>query len=144
MAPSHASFLRPAGAGANGVGRLKGSHQRSLGMESPNALRWRFEAGSRCTFTAAKATRPVLPADDLHRRRALRERGPGARRAVGGREFAGGVKFHPRAGALLRAVPSIEIEHLVVLAADVLAISPESEQDIGLLAAQMIFEEFGR
>src|SRR5262249_37408817 len=34
--------------------------------------------------------------------------------------------------------------HLVVLVAAVLAISPESEQDICLLAAQMIFEKFGR
>src|SRR5262249_61692949 len=60
MAPSHANFLRPAGAGANGVGRLKGSHQRSLGMESPNALRRRFEAGSVCTFTATKTRHRVL------------------------------------------------------------------------------------
>ncbi len=39
---SHASSLRPAGAGTNGVGRLNGSHHLSFGMESPNALRWRF------------------------------------------------------------------------------------------------------
>jgi hypothetical protein len=36
---------------------------------------------------------------------------------------------------LLGAVPTIEIEHLVVLAAPVLAINPEPQQDIGLLAA---------
>jgi hypothetical protein len=40
---SHVSSIRPAGAGANGVGRLNGSHQLSFGMESPNALRWRFD-----------------------------------------------------------------------------------------------------
>src|SRR5260370_15425901 len=34
--------------------------------------------------------------------------------------------------------------HCVVMAAAVLAISPKPKQDIGLLAAQMIFEEFGR
>jgi hypothetical protein len=42
MVSSHASSIRPAGAGANGVGRSNGSHLLSVGMERPNALRWRF------------------------------------------------------------------------------------------------------
>src|SRR5262249_37700946 len=60
------------------------------------------------------------------------------------RSTAVAVEVRPRVGVFLRAVPRIEIEHLVVLVAAVLAISPESEQNIGLLAAQMIFQEFGR
>src|SRR5262245_4397517 len=76
--------------------------------------------------------------------RLIRDGRPVALRAVAAQEIAAAVEIHYRVGDLLRAVPSIEIEHLVVLAAAVLAISPESEQDIGLLAAQMIFEEFGR
>src|SRR5262249_48625347 len=68
------------------------------------------------------------------------DRGPAARREVAGKMIAVAVKIHHRVGDLSRAVPSIEIEHLAVLAAAVLAISPESEQDIGLLAAQVIFE----
>jgi len=54
------------------------------------------------------------------------------------------VEIHHRVGDLLRAVPRIEIEHLVVLAAAVLAIGPKPKQDIGLLAGHMILEEFGR
>jgi putative transposase len=42
------------------VGRLKRSHQCSLGMESPNALRWRFEVGSVCTFTATKSRENMM------------------------------------------------------------------------------------
>src|SRR6516164_9519738 len=75
--------------------------------------------------------------------RLIRDGRPVALRAVAAQEIAA-AEIHHRVGDLLRAVPSIEIEHLAVLAAAVLAISPESEQDIGLLAAQMIFEEFGR
>jgi hypothetical protein len=57
---SHASSICPTGAGANGVGRLNGSHQLSFGMESPNALRWRFGALafrwiSGCTFAEIKS-----------------------------------------------------------------------------------------
>src|SRR5215471_19571358 len=76
--------------------------------------------------------------------RLIRDGRPVALRAVAAQEIAAAVEIHYRVGDLLRAVPSIEIEHLVVLAAAVLAISPEPEQDIGLLAAQMIFEKFGR
>jgi len=64
--------------------------------------------------------------------------------AVTRRKIAMAVEIHHRIGDLLRAVPSIEIEHLVVLAAAVLAIGPKPKQDIGLLAGHMILEEFGR
>jgi len=67
-----------------------------------------------------------------------------ALRAVAAQKIAVAVEIHHRVGDFVRAVPGIEIEHLVVLAAAVLAISPKPQQDIGLLAAQMIFEEFGR
>src|SRR6516165_6926261 len=76
--------------------------------------------------------------------RLIRDGRPVGLRAVAAQEIAAAVEIHYRVGDLLRAEPSIEIEHLVVLAAAVLAISPKPQQDIGLLAAQMIFEEFGR
>ena len=76
--------------------------------------------------------------------RLIRDRGPVALRAVAAQKIAVAVEIHHRVGDFVRAVPRIEIEHLVVLAAAVLAISPKPQQDIGLLAAQMIFEEFGR
>src|SRR5262252_1874877 len=104
MAPSHASFLRPAGAGANGVGRLKGSHQRSLGMESPNALRWRFEAlafrgGLSLHLHGDKVERPCPAADtarECQRPRLIRDRGPVALRAVAAQEIAVAVEIHNR------------------------------------------------
>src|SRR5258708_16836663 len=74
--------------------------------------------------------------------RLIRDRGPVALRAVAAQKIAVAVEIHHRVGDFVRAVPRIEIEHLVVLAAAVLAISPKPQQDIGLLAAQMIFEEF--
>src|SRR5262244_556663 len=74
----------------------------------------------------------------------IRDRGSVTLRAVAAQIIAMAVEVHHRLGDLLRAVLTVEIEHLVVLAAAVPAISPEPEQDIGLLAAQMIFEEFGR
>jgi len=76
--------------------------------------------------------------------RLIRDRGSVALRAIAAQKIAVAVEIHHRAGDFVRAVPRIEIEHLVVLAAAVLAVSPKPKQDIGLLAAQMIFEEFGR
>src|SRR5262249_60015718 len=76
--------------------------------------------------------------------RLIRDRGSVTLRAVAAQIIAMAVEVHHRLGDLLRAVLTVEIEHLVVLAAAVPAISPEPEQDIGLLAAQMIFEEFAR
>src|SRR5262245_50321308 len=76
--------------------------------------------------------------------RLIRDRGSVTLRAVAAQIIAVAVEVHHRLGDLLRAVLTVEIEHLVVLVAAVLAISPESQQDIGLLAAQMIFQEFGR
>src|SRR5215467_5632337 len=76
--------------------------------------------------------------------RLIRDRGPVALRAVAAQKIAVAVEIHHRVGDFVRAVPRIEIEHFVVLAAAVLAISPKPQQDIGLLAAQLIFEEFGR
>src|SRR5215467_4896958 len=119
-------------------------------MGSPNALRWRFEMDSVCTFTATKSRdrvpRLTYQANVTGKCRAplIRDRGSVTLRAVAAQIIAVAVEIHHRLGDLLRAVLTIEIEHLVVLVAAVLAISPEPEQDIGLLAAQMIFQEFGR
>ena len=76
--------------------------------------------------------------------RLIRDRGSITLRAVTAQKIAVAVEIHHRVGDFVRAVPRIEIEHLVVLTAAVLAISPKPQQDIGLFAAQMIFEEFGR
>src|SRR5262245_59575105 len=120
-------------------------------MGSPNALLWRFEVGSVCTFTATKSRdrvpRRTYQANVTGKCRAprlIRDRGSVTLRAVAAQIIAVAVEVHHRLGDLLRAVLTVEIEHLVVLVVAVLAISPESEQDIGLLATQMIFQEFGR
>src|SRR5262249_29835516 len=88
------------------------------------------------------------PAPDTAREcraaRLIRDRGSVTLRAVAAQIIAVAVEIHHRVGDFVRAVPRIEIEHLVVLAAAVLAISPEPQQDIGLFAAQMVFQEFGR
>src|SRR5262244_808367 len=120
-------------------------------MGSPNALRWRFEVDSVCAFTATKSRdrvpRRTYQANVTGKCRAprlIRDRGSVTLRAVAAQIIAVAVEVHHRLGDLLRAVLTVEIEHLVVLVAAVLAISPEPEQNIGLLAAQMIFQEFGR
>ena len=76
--------------------------------------------------------------------RLIRDRWCVTLRAVTTQIIAVAVEVHHRVEDFLRAIPRIEIEHLVVLVAAVLAIRPESQQDIGLLAAQMILQEFGR
>src|SRR5262249_21838206 len=111
MAPSHASFLRPAGAEANGVGRLKGSHQRSLGMESPDSLPLAFRGGLSLHLQGDKAESPWPGADrarECQRPRLIRDRGPVPLRAVAAQEIAVAVEIHPPARDLFRAVPPIQ------------------------------------
>jgi hypothetical protein len=113
----------------------------------PERLAVAFRGGFSLHLHSDKVERPC-PAADTAREcqlpRLIRDRGPVALRAVAAQKIAVAVEIHHRVGDFVRAVPRIEIEHLVVLAAAVLAISPKPKQDIGLLAAQMIFEEFGR
>src|SRR5262249_26018967 len=100
-------------------------------MGSPNALRWRFEVCSVCTFTATKsrdrAPRLTYQANVTGKWRAplTRDGGSVPLRAVAAQIIGVGGEVHPRLGDLLRAVLTVEIEHLVVLVAAVLAISPE-------------------
>ena len=112
-------------------------------MESPNVLRWRFEVGSVCTFTETKS-RDVPRARHSGRISTSTPSPRSPARRLARSSGAGDHGGDHRVGDLLRAVPSIEIEHLVVLAAAVLAIGPKPKQDIGLLAGHMILEEFGR
>src|SRR5262245_8289779 len=113
----------------------------------PERFALAFRDGFSLHLHGDKVERPC-PAPDMSGEcrapRLIRDRGSVTLRAVAAQIIAVAVEVHHRLGDLLRAVLTVEIEHLVVLVAAVLAISPEPEQDIGLLAAQMIFQEFGR
>jgi hypothetical protein len=53
---SHASSIRPAGAGAIGVGRLNGSHEFKFWNGKPERFGLAFRAGPVCAFTQIKSS----------------------------------------------------------------------------------------
>src|SRR5215469_11361735 len=127
-------------------GTLKGVPAMEFRNGKPERFALAFRGGFSLHLHGDKVERPC-PAPDISGEcwapRLVRDRGCVTLRAVAAQIIAVAVEVHHRVGDFLRAVPCIEIEHLVLVAA-VLAISPESEQDVGLLAAQTIFQEFGR
>src|SRR5215467_10110065 len=126
-------------------GTLKGVPAMKFRNGKPERFALAFRGGFSLHLHGDKVERPC-PAlgAPISTSALIRDRGSVTLRAVAAQIIAVAVEVHHRLGDLLRAVLTIEIEHLVVLVAAVLAMSPESQQNIGLLAAQMIFQEFGR
>src|SRR5262245_45291102 len=71
------------------------------------------------------------------------DRRPVALRAVAAQEIAVAVEIHHRVGDRLRAIVKIEIVQLAAPGVAVQPVSPQSEHDVGMLAAHVIFQKLG-